>query len=566
MGIRSSNELFCCRLRICDSLRESHNQLELCLIGLIKSDANIYIGTGNTISMNRIKRLGFSFVVGFLLGGVITLLYPAGNILIGWLGTTLLISPSVYILLTGWQWAGKSTALGWMILLAFLLRLGFSISLNLILPDWGYDNPHQSSGYLFRDSYHRDQAAWALSQDETPLWAAFGEEFTSDQYGGLLSLSAAIYRYISPDAHRPHLIYILISFIGALSVPFFWKGINGRWGERIANLATGILVLYPEGIFYSVSQMREPFMIAGGAIAFWAVLNWKLSRRSSTIALICSIGLMGLISWRLTIGLIGILAIWLWLENRRDRVSKRNTPQWIIPVVIIVVIAAGLTSLSWLRTSMWWDFRMTEQNSERLVIEIERIGEQWRAPVIVAFGTAQVVLPAAIAQPSIPLWRVLTILRSAGWYALAPFLLYALYAAWKVPDKNERLQLFWLILATYSWIIIASARAGGDLWDNPRYRTIFLPWMAFLAAWCWHHRDAWLGRLILMEAIFLAFFTEWYLARYYYGEWIRMPFWSIIIWVVGLSALVIIGGVGGDYYRSRKTRQLQVEMDDLRNG
>jgi hypothetical protein len=92
-------------------------------------------------------------------------------------------------------------------------------------------------------------------------------------------------------------------------------------------------------------------------------------------------------------------------------------------------------------------------------------------------------------------------------------------------------------------MIIASARAGGDLWDNPRYRTIFLPWLTFITAWAWKYRGKWLYRLLIMEGIFIAFFTEWYLARYYFGSWLRMPFWHILMWVAFLSALIIVDGL-----------------------
>ncbi len=92
--------------------------------------------------------------------------------------------------------------------------------------------------------------------------------------------------------------------------------------------------------------------------------------------------------------------------------------------------------------------------------------------------------------------RVLGILRGLGWYALIPFLLYSLRPIWKLADrvgvalslskgaahKRERLAWLWLWLATWSWILLSSFRAGGDQWDNPRYRVILLLLQAALAA------------------------------------------------------------------------------------
>ncbi|NUO81692.1 hypothetical protein HUU05_16605, partial [candidate division KSB1 bacterium] len=93
-----------------------------------------------------------------------------------------------------------------MMALAFFLRLAFGIGLSMALPIWGYDEPEQKAGYLFKDAYQRDRRAWSLAQSEQPLWVSFQDDMKTDQYGGLLALSAAVYRYLSPDVHRPHLV------------------------------------------------------------------------------------------------------------------------------------------------------------------------------------------------------------------------------------------------------------------------------------------------------------------------------------------------------------------------
>jgi uncharacterized membrane protein YozB (DUF420 family) len=105
------------------------------------------------------------------------------------------------------------------------------------------------------------------------------------------------------------------------------------------------------------------------------------------------------------------------------------------------------------------------------------------------------------------------------------------------------------------WIVISSARAGGDQWDNPRYRTVFLPWLALILAWGWdfarRKKDAWLWRILLVEGIFLAFFLTWYLSRYYsiIG---RLPFNTMLVVIIALSLIVLVGGAVWDWARGRK--------------
>jgi hypothetical protein len=74
---------------------------------------------------------------------------------------------------------------------------------------------------------------------------------------------------------------------------------------------------------------------------------------------------------------------------------------------------------------------------------------------------------------------------------------------------------------------------------------MFLPWMALLAAWgvrwAWLQRDVWLIRWLVVECIFLAYFTSWYLSRYY-QLWQQIPFWSMVVQIILLSGLVLVSG------------------------
>jgi hypothetical protein len=139
-------------------------------------------------------------------------------------------------------------------------------------------------------------------------------------------------------------------------------------------------------------------------------------------------------------------------------------------------------------------------------------------PVVIGYGAVQPVLPAALVDPAAWVWRVINILRALGWYSLAPVLLYAFLTVFYPSFQDRRWQRLWLCLACFSWVLIAAANAGGDQWDNPRYRTLFLPWMTLLAVWVWYwarqHQDAWRYRFLVVSGIFSFLFLQWYLSRY----------------------------------------------------
>jgi hypothetical protein len=267
---------------------------------------------------------------------------------------------------------------------------------------------------------------------------------------------------------------------------------------------------------------------------------------------------MAVFSSRVFLAVMAVLAVWFWLEYLLP-CSKA----WRI-AGILGLIVAGLGLLfvigDWLRTVAWYDLRLTVLDSGRWQEALNQIQGWMKPPVLIGYGLTQPVLPAAIAYPTVWIWKVIAILRAAGWYALAPFLLYAVYTSFKIQVPADRRVLLWSAIAVMIWIIVSSARAGGDQWDNPRYRTLFLPWMALLTAWAVQHalatRDLWLVRWLLVEAIFLAYFTHWYFTRYF--QWSgRMPFWRMIAWILGLSALVLSSGWLWDAWRWWRKRRSQ---------
>lgn len=272
--------------------------------------------------------------------------------------------------------------------------------------------------------------------------------------------------------------------------------------------------------------------------------------------LLSLIGLF-LISFRVAVPALAVLVGWFFLEQlpqHSDR--KSNAFAWM--AIILAAIVMCLLSWNWLISSSSYEIFDTIKNSGRVEYVFDTIPEQFKVPFVIAYGLTQPVLPAAIADnTSMPVWQTIAILRGVGWYAIAPLLFYAFIAAWKAKDPVERRILVWVSICVIIWLLVSSARAGGDQWDNPRYRTIFLVYIALLCGWAWdfalRNKDAWLGRFFLIEVIFLGFFLEWYISRYYqvFG---RLPFERMLLWVAGLTLVVLLGGLVWD--RIKKKRAL----------
>jgi len=447
--------------------------------------------------------------------------------------------------------AGLATAV------SFTLRLVIGILLFAALPIYGYDEAPPNNGYLYLDAYARDADAWQLAISDESLLTAFQNEFRTDQYGGLLSFSAAIYRTFSPDAHRPLLILILTSFFTALGLPFLWKAISNRWDEKTANISAWIYALYPESIILGASQLREPILIGLSAVTCCGVVEWNRNRRSSVLALCLGAAGMIFISLKAAAAILLGMAVWFWLENILPKVEKK----WrtLTTLLLLVVIIVGLfLSWGWLVDSSKWDLYLMESSSGRIQWEVELVGERLRAPFIIGYGMAQPVLPAAIVYPGIPITRAVSIFRALGWYLLVPLMISGFLLMWRKQTKENKIVFLLFFILSLVWIFVSSARAGGDQWDNPRYRSLFLVWMAFLAGWSWvetqRRRSPWLWRLLLLEFVYIGFFIHWYLSRYY-DMFKRMDFWPMVKLLATIGAVVIFGGLIFDLIYNKLRRK-----------
>lgn len=500
-------------------------------------------------------------------------LFEAGNYLTSWLSAALIFILGFSALFALWRWSGKSRKLLLIIALALLLRLTSAIALQVFLPINGYpDSEQQQAGYVFFDAYRRDTQAWDLAQSETSLFTAFNKEYHTDQYGGLLAFSAGIYRYLSPDAHRPLLIVLIAAFAATFSLPFFWMAAKEFGGEKLAIPAAWLFALYPESILQGSSQMREPFLISFVALTLWAFLAWQKDRHYRFAQWGLGIGFTGLLLISPAIALLNLIFLGLYAatQNKPNNISGK---QILIIIAIfllsIFLLSAGLNQknfasntpvgviLEWSQKAIKWDAYQLERGSGWVQKLFDEMPAALHIPFATGYGLAQPVLPAALIEPTTFIWKTIAILRALGWYLLVPFLLYGFISIPKLDTPEARRIWTWFGLASWTWIILASLRAGGDQWDNPRYRVIFLALQALFAARAWlsyrERRDAWFPRILTVEVIFLAFFTHWYASRYY-ARFATLSFGAMVVWILSLSAFVLLGGGIRDYWRSQKNK------------
>ena len=495
---------------------------------------------------------GILLVISLIIGAIIPVVLKDPQWGLAWLASSLLLFTGILLLYAAWCFAGRGRTLAWFLALAFLVRILVGVITEAGLPVWGYDEPVQKSGYLFYDAYKRDNDAWALAKSDQKLLSAFENEFVSDQYGGLLSLSAMVYRDLSADQHRPYLVMLLTALASSLAVAFVWSGTEKRWGKRVAMIAAGLVAFFPDAILFGASQMREPFLILFIASAFWGVIAWKEKRRNAILAIgLSAIGLF-LISSRVAVPALAVLAGWFLLERlpqRSDR--KAKTLAWVAIILAAVIIC--ILSWNWLVSTISYEIKAN--TSGRVEYVFETIPEKFKVPFVIGYGLTQPVLPAAIVDPSLPIWRSIAIFRGVGWYAISALLVYAIVAVWKAKEPVDRRVLAWLSICVIFWLLVSSARAGGDQWDNPRYRSIFLVYFAVLCGWAWDYarrvKDPWLGRFYLIELVFLGFFLEWYISRYYQVVG-RLPFENMLIWVAGLSFSILLGGIVWDRIKKKR--------------
>jgi hypothetical protein len=525
------------------------------------------------------------FPLSLVLGAILSSL-QSGNWLIGWLGFSFLCLLSLSLLTVSTRWAVRDLdtrpapldakkTLGWIVALAFSLRLVGGVAAHVLLPVYGYpDSKDNQAGYVFTDAHKRDEQAWGLTISSKPIYDAFSRDYSSDQYGGLLALSALVYRYLSPDAHRPLMMVLFAAFTAALGIPFFGRAVHATFGEKTAWASAWIFALFPESILLGGSAMREPYLITLSAIAFWGFVEWRSRAersgaapqtasaprsRSAVVALGLSLLGMLLFSPAVAIFTLVIFAGWIFFSNERAAIS------WKTIAIFAIVFLIGLFALSsslnrkgvfdttspmsvlnnWLELSVKWNVYQIERESGWVQKLFDEMPDGLRLPFVAIYGILQPVLPAALVVPTLPIWKVIYVLRAIGWYALLPLMILSFVAGSTSGFEKKRTLFVWLALLAWTWILLAALRGGGDQWDNPRYRTLLFAWQALVAGYVWvwwrETKSIWFTSVVACEVVFFLVFTQWYASRYFYVGG-QLPFALMIALIVGLWGAIIAGG------------------------
>lgn len=482
--------------------------------------------------------------------------FSKGEFWVGFLAVESLAIPALFLLIQLWRKLGASRTLAILMVTAFAIRLIVAVFVYAALPHLGYaDSPMNQAGFLYSDAFNRDTASFELAQSGRPLLSAFTQLDLSDQYGGLLFFSSLVYRTLSPDAARPLLLSLLAMLVMTAGVAFLWSAVQKRWSARIALYAAWTLALFPDSVILGSSQMREPFIIGLGCFAFWAILGWKEKPIRSAVLGAAAVAVMGLFSLPAAgIYAVILLGIFLleWTMEQKD-FSRRYFGYILLALLAVVTLFAGWL---WLKDTLYYESFVTQTNSGWITELMKQIGKKkWAIPFTTVYGLTQPLLPAAIFEPSIPFWTTLGILRSLGWWCVVPYLLYGLTATWKNVKKKQEVLFHVLSLIFAVWMIVSSARGGGDLWDNPRYRYMLLPFMSIVIAWACDHflrtKSAWFWRWVAVTVVFLLFFGNYYLNRYVAGIGTQLPFLTMILLIGMISFLILAGGLIYDWAKKR---------------
>jgi len=457
------------------------------------------------------------------------------------------------------------------LIIGFSMRLGVGIGLTLALPSMGYSDsgPHQA-GYIFLDAYTRDTDAWNVARGDGSILATWLDPENSDQYGGLALLSTAVYRIFSPDVRRPLLMILLSATVGSLAILFTWSFTRRLFSSPAAQIAAWLVAIYPEAVLLGSSQMREPFLITALAMGLVGLARarsgndprwWRLPLLGLLMALF--------ISPPFALIFLGILVLaWLW-EGR----GKEQQRKWAWTIIAALgIAAAGLTVRGW--TSIegrppggffslinWWvaggaqyQLSLLIENSG-WVQKIFGLVPEWSQMFLATmYGLVQPFLPAALLDStSAPLIRILVSWRALGWFLLLPCLIYAPLLA--VRKANRRTLAFFFVFVVWITAIAVSYRDAGRMWDNPRWRVVFLSIQAALAGWTWmkaiEMKSPWLRRTAVIVGFATLAFLQWEAGRYY--DFPRLNLWNTLGLIAIFSSIFVAGSLM--YDRSKFARR-----------
>lgn len=450
----------------------------------------------------------------------------------GWMGffaaglVSALLGWMVFIHLRGEE---LPTWMPWLLLGAVAFRLALGVFWFYALPQWGYPTEPQQAGYIMYDPYLRDNHAWQLAQSETPLIEAFRGYSPHDQYGGILYLSAWMYRYLGGEVHLPQLVLVLTSMVSGIGVVYLWAFTRRMWGRRAAAIAAVGLAVYPEAVLLGGAHMREAFTITlGAAIGYLVIHFWQERRKVDLVIFTLLLAFSLTISWAYVLMLSAVLGLFA-LGLIYQRLAEKGNTRWQWGIVALAGLVVGVGSKLFGRfLSAMGEFQgvLTMVYSGVVQAVFSRIPEFLHDPFLVGYGLLRPMLPAAlIGKGDSLLWRMLGIWRAAGWTVILALLVYATLLVIK---KKAWFSATGMLLWGNWWIsMVAAYRAGGDMWDNPRYRAGFATFQLALSAWAIiehkSHRDPLLRRVLVSVGLMLFWVVVWYLPRFMAVPWIAGP-------------------------------------------
>ena len=327
---------------------------------------------------------------------------------------------------------------------------------------------------------------------------------------------------------------------------------------RFATLAAWILALFPDGVLLGGSQMREPFLIALLCIAFWAVLDWQKTPIKSLVISVTMLGFSCLFSVPAGGVFAAILASTVVLEWSLSQKKPLRRNLGLAALAVVAVGALGLGWL-WLRSTLYYD-SYTTMTQSGIIQDLFRfkLDPKFLIPFTSVYGLTQPLLPAALTDSAVAIWKTIAILRALGWYMALPILLFAFFASFATKEKGNKWLVASYILIFLLWVIVSSARAGGDLWDNPRYRYILLPLMALIISWAVDHyrttRTPWFWRWIAVVANFVIWFLIVYIGRVN-GHALIASFFIVLLLIFSITAFILVGGWIWDRVKLRRKGQ-----------
>jgi len=458
------------------------------------------------------------------------------------------------------------------IVVALGLRLIVGSVLLRVLPVIGYPTEPQQAGYVYWDAFKRDTDAWNISRMQDPVPGLAAARTSSDQYLGMVTCSAGLYRLVSPDAHRPLLMVELAALASALGVLLTWAFGRATFGDRVAVIAAWGVALYPESVLLGSSQMREPFLIALYALGFYGYAIERQGLRRSglawmVVAVVLALPLSPPFALALLLALVGA---WLW--EGRSRLKGRWLALAIaggLALAALFLMARAWSSIGdlgglgadalvrwWTHATDTWRMSLLIEGSAIIGFFLQMFPAWAQVPLITGYGLLLPLLPAALADASNPAWWTIAVFRAVGWTALIPFLIAALVLVLQ-RRKWREIQVYLLVIVIIS-ALTAAMRASSLQWDNPRYRAVLLFAQATLAAWAWVEtrrlRSPWLGRVALIEGADLLLILWWYAGRYWGMPKIGLSRTLIGLVIVTLGLLAIF--VGSDVLRRRREGRL----------